>query len=370
MSALPAPKGVLQLIRNIQRNFLWGKGEAKKKWALVAWDKICKPRNHGGLGLDDPEILRKALGAKLWWRWLKEPKAQWATIWKEKYANSWPSEDHIRMDGFIIWNTWKENNNKIFKEKKKSPLFLFDRILKHLQETVGYIAQNPPENPPSASEWRILCQLGLQSLIPQSLRQKNLFKEFELDFWQPPPKGFLKFNVDGASKGNPDTAGHGGVLRDDKENILFIFHGHLGKATNNMAEILAMEHCLEFLLQHNQHNVIVEANSDLIINSAKKIIRGTAPEKVSKNWRLILIFQRIHNHLQGLRTITFKHVRRTANKLADLLANQGVNCTEEKFATKWQELTQLSLKAKFHDQVEEDWLLFRSRTMEGSTNNP
>ena len=58
-SALPAPKGVMQQIRNIQRDFLWGKGEEKKKWALVAWDKLCKPKAHGGLGLHDPETLRK-----------------------------------------------------------------------------------------------------------------------------------------------------------------------------------------------------------------------------------------------------------------------------------------------------------------------
>ena len=38
--ALPAPKGVMQQIRSIQRDFLWGKGEEKKKWALVAWDKL------------------------------------------------------------------------------------------------------------------------------------------------------------------------------------------------------------------------------------------------------------------------------------------------------------------------------------------
>lgn len=103
-------------------------------------------------------------------------------------------------------------------------------------------------NPPLDSEWRILCQLGLQRLIPQNPGGKNLFKDSELEFWQPPPKGFLKFNIDEASKGNTGTAGHGGVLRDEKGKILFIFHGHLGKATNNMAEILAMEHCLEYLL--------------------------------------------------------------------------------------------------------------------------
>jgi len=70
-SSLLAPKLVLHLFRAIQRDFLWGKGEEEKKWALVAWEKIYKLRKHGCLGLDDPEILSKALGVKLWWRWIK-----------------------------------------------------------------------------------------------------------------------------------------------------------------------------------------------------------------------------------------------------------------------------------------------------------
>lgn len=36
LSAIPAPKGILHQMRNIQRDFLRGKGEDKKKWALVA----------------------------------------------------------------------------------------------------------------------------------------------------------------------------------------------------------------------------------------------------------------------------------------------------------------------------------------------
>eukprot|EP00253_Pinus_taeda_P001852 PITA_01852 len=79
-STLPAPKGVLQHIRNIQRDFLWGKGEEKNKWALVAWDKLCKPKTHGGLGVHDPETLSKVLGAKLWWRWLKESITPWVKV--------------------------------------------------------------------------------------------------------------------------------------------------------------------------------------------------------------------------------------------------------------------------------------------------
>eukprot|EP00253_Pinus_taeda_P008507 PITA_08507 len=41
LSMLPAPKGILQQMRNIQRSFLWNGNGDKKKWALVAWNKLC-----------------------------------------------------------------------------------------------------------------------------------------------------------------------------------------------------------------------------------------------------------------------------------------------------------------------------------------
>eukprot|EP00253_Pinus_taeda_P019325 PITA_19325 len=119
MSALPIPKGVLQKIRNIQRDFLWGKGEEQKKWALVAWDKLSKPKAHGGLGLHDLETLSRVSGAKLWWRSLKESASPWEKLWKQKYAKNWQERDHIRMSRLIkgshIWNlTWE--NRGIFQQ--------------------------------------------------------------------------------------------------------------------------------------------------------------------------------------------------------------------------------------------------------------
>lgn len=133
LSALQAPKGVLQQFRNIQRDFLWGKEETRKKWALVSWEKIYRPKHHGGLGLDDQEILSRVLGAKLSRRWVYDPKAQWASIWKEKYANSWQTSDLIRMFGNIkgsyIWNKASENRSLVqknsFWEIKEGDLALF-----------------------------------------------------------------------------------------------------------------------------------------------------------------------------------------------------------------------------------------------------
>eukprot|EP00253_Pinus_taeda_P010332 PITA_10332 len=89
MPALPVPKRVLQKIRKIPRDFLWGKGEEKNKWALVARDKLYKPKAHGGLGLHDPETFSRVSAAKLWWSWLKDSASPRAKLWKQKYAKNW-----------------------------------------------------------------------------------------------------------------------------------------------------------------------------------------------------------------------------------------------------------------------------------------
>lgn len=130
------------------------------------------------------------------------------------------------------------------------------------------------------------------------------------------------------------------MLRDENGNIRFNFHCHLGKATNNMAELMALEQCLELLNLNQSSNIIIETDSKIYINVVKRISCGAASEKVSKHWRLIQVYQRIQKHLLSLRTVTFRHVRREANKLVDTLANQGVMNSERRFEMKWQEMTQ------------------------------
>jgi hypothetical protein len=111
-TALAAPKKVIKAIRSLQRNFLWSGHQPNKKWALVNWDKLCLPKSQGGLGLRDPGKLNQVMGAKIWWRWLKNPTTAWAQLWKQKYAPHIPEDQEIRLNNHIqgsnIWNTaWK-----------------------------------------------------------------------------------------------------------------------------------------------------------------------------------------------------------------------------------------------------------------------
>jgi len=83
----------------------------------VAWEKICKPKKYGALGLRDIDLLGKALGAKNLWIWIANPNSPWGILWKAKYTPFLSQEKIIRLNGnikgSIIWNQAWENRDII-----------------------------------------------------------------------------------------------------------------------------------------------------------------------------------------------------------------------------------------------------------------
>ena len=56
-----------KLVR-IQKDFLWGWGSEGRKIAWASWEKVCKPREFGGLGIIDLKTFNVALLGKWIWR--------------------------------------------------------------------------------------------------------------------------------------------------------------------------------------------------------------------------------------------------------------------------------------------------------------
>jgi len=56
-----------------------------------------------------------------------------------------------------------------------------------------------------------------------------------------------------------------------------------------------------------------------------QILQGIAAHKVAYSWRLAAHLELIEQWLLTNRAITFKHVKREGNKVADLLENLGVD---------------------------------------------
>eukprot|EP00253_Pinus_taeda_P019962 PITA_19962 len=535
LSLLPAPKGILQQIRNIQRSFLWSGNGEKKKWALVAWDKLCMSKSRGGLNLVDPEIINRTCGAKLWWRWIENPTLPWAKHWKEKYVPDCDAQDLIRLQdtpdgspiwnhakrnknlvqensfweirnddnwrewinfnselsednnhtaqtlnasilkrkiwkteendklrwglkgngnfslkearnilekdeqgeiqqwhskvwdnllwpkirtflwllmrnktltwdnlhkkgfvgpsrcpmclqqpeslnhlfntcdwadqlwrwmedllcnsdrqldsihdtilnwssnfsgtqrvnsiwksapGFLLWSIWKDRNRRIFQDEVRNIDFSKDIILSNIQQLIHAKCRIHVSEKPTALDLRILKNFRLDvgshnSVLPQGNPQSHLCES-----WQCPPDGGLKLNFDGASRGNPGSAGIGGVFRNQKGEILHIYYRALGESTNNEMEFVALEHGLRIAKSRNFHNLIAEGDSSLVITTVQKLQRGIRANKVIKHWRLAKVTENIEELLRGLQGTVFQAIRRRANKVADYLANCGVD---------------------------------------------
>lgn len=63
----------------------------------------------------DPLTVNMTYGAKLWWRWIKEPNLPWARYWKEKYTPDCNNQDIVRLqevpEGSPIWNLACKNRS-------------------------------------------------------------------------------------------------------------------------------------------------------------------------------------------------------------------------------------------------------------------
>lgn len=51
---------VVDNLVNVQRDFLWGREEGRRKIAWVSWKKICCPRSRGGLEIKDIRLFNDA----------------------------------------------------------------------------------------------------------------------------------------------------------------------------------------------------------------------------------------------------------------------------------------------------------------------
>jgi ribonuclease HI len=92
-----------------------------------------------------------------------------------------------------------------------------------------------------------------------------------------PSPGFIKINFVGASKGNPGPTGFGFILRDEKGSILCISKGSLGYDSNNEANIWALIKGLTLTQHHGYHQIVVEGDSQIILNMLTKLLHGSSP---------------------------------------------------------------------------------------------
>jgi len=140
-------------------------------------------------------------------------------------------------------------------------------------------------------------------------------------------------NTDGGSRGNPGPAGIGIVFSDENEKVIHEYKEYIGKATNNEAEYSAIIKALEIIAKSDwfkgsnndgDGEIVCRLDSQLVVEQ----INGNYKIKQPHIQKFI---DKIRNILSAFKlTISFTHIRREQNKLADKLVNEALDAELKK----------------------------------------
>ena len=132
----------------------------------------------------------------------------------------------------------------------------------------------------------------------------------------------IKMFADGGSRGNPGPSASGYVLMTPDDEVLVERGVYLGITTNNQAEYQALRFGLEDALKRGAHEVAVYMDSLLVVNQMKGIFKV-------KNRDLWPIYAAIVEESKKFKKISFNHVPRELNKLADAEVNKTLDAEAE-----------------------------------------
>lgn len=91
------------------------------------------------------------------------------------------------------------------------------------------------------------------------------------------------------------------------------------------AELEGLWQGLLIAQDRNLFPLLIEGDSQILIQMATRILQGSPSSKICNSWRMVQQLLHIERWISFNRAISFTHIRRDGNKVVDLLANLGVD---------------------------------------------
>jgi len=216
-------------------------------------------------------------------------------------------------------------NNKLVRE------FEFDDFIQALDfiNRVGNIAERLDHHPRIDNSYnKVILELSTHD-AGNTVTDKDRQLADAIDRLFPAILGVVKGDVaknlvkaimytDGGSRGNPGPSAGGYVILDMEDNVVKSNGKYLGITTNNQAEYHSLKGGLEMAAQLGIKEIDVYMDSLLVINQMKGIFK-------IRNRDLWPIHDAIKSLLPRFKKITFTHVPRELNKLADAEVNKTLD---------------------------------------------
>ena len=128
----------------------------------------------------------------------------------------------------------------------------------------------------------------------------------------------ITINVDGASRGNPGPSGIGYCIYDHNGQIIEREGEFIGFATSRVAEYYAMRRGVDRAVELGFKTVRFVSDSLMVVNQLNNIFQ-------IKNRDIVSIYKDIEQKLESFDAVSFTHVPRSENVIADSEANRAID---------------------------------------------
>lgn len=132
----------------------------------------------------------------------------------------------------------------------------------------------------------------------------------------------IKIYTDGGSRGNPGPSASGFVIYDANDKIIVRAANYIGITTNNQAEYISIRNALKYASNLTPKEVHAFMDSQLVINQLNGVYKV-------KNQDLLPIYLSVKDLEKTFNNITFSHVPRENNKVADAMVNESLDKTSD-----------------------------------------
>lgn len=162
-----------------------------------------------------------------------------------------------------------------------------------------------------------LTQLLLGIIQQEEITDKT-FKTVKVSGANNTSKDTITIFSDGGSRGNPGPSAAGYVVLDSSQQVIAQGGEYLGITTNNQAEYHGVRLGLEKAIELKYKRVDFKIDSMLVVNQMKGFYK-------IKNRELWPIHERIRELMTKFDKVTFNHVMREFNQLADGMVNKTLD---------------------------------------------
>ncbi|XP_059285194.1 uncharacterized protein LOC132038560 [Lycium ferocissimum] len=139
-------------------------------------------------------------------------------------------------------------------------------------------------------------------------------------------------------------------LRNTDGNLIYAQAADIGITTNTDAEVMAIVEAMRYCRNEGLDNIIVQTNSEMIY---KILEEGWKPLWGIFNWIEEIL------EIKNAMTVSFSHILRKGNKLADALANQALDKASLQ-CHNFQELPSMCRKILNSDKTQIPYLRIRT----------